>query len=291
MLGLILKGIGGFYYVLTEKGIIEAKGRGIFKRDGIALCVGDEVDIDITEEHASKGVICRIYPRKNVFYRPPICNVDLITVVFAVKQPEPNYAVIDKLLITAQMKKTEAIVCINKADLASEEEIERLCSIYDRAFTVAVVSANTGEGMDLLKELFKGKKTALAGPSGAGKSSITNLLHPQAEMLTGEISKKTKRGKHTTRHVELFSLENGGVLFDTPGFTSFELPEMEEDDLRNYYPEFSAFEANCRFDNCNHINEPDCAVKKAVSDGNINKSRYMSYLAIMNELKKRKKYR
>ena len=277
--------------MMTEKGIIEAKGRGIFKKDGITLCVGDEVDIDITEKDDAKGVINGIYPRKNLFHRPPICNVDLIAVVLAVKRPKPNFAVIDKLLVTAQIKKTEAVICINKADLASEEEVGKIRSIYEKAFRVVVVSANTGEGIQELKQIFKGKKTALAGPSGAGKSSVTNLLHPRAEMLTGEISKKTERGRHTTRHVELFCLEDGGMLFDTPGFTSFELPEMGEDDLKNYYPEFADYNFHCRFDNCNHMNEPDCAVKKAVAEGRINKARYVSYISIMEELKQRKKYR
>ena len=236
MRGIIFKGIGGFYYVQTENGLIEAKGRGIFKKDGITLAVGDDVEITILEEDETKGVIEKIYPRKNCFIRPPIANVDTFIVVFAAKSPAPNFPVIDKFLVNAEKHGIEPIICINKKDLVSDEEIDEIKSIYESAYKVVAVSTVTGEGLDELASLIKDKKAALAGPSGVGKSSILNQLHPSANMETGEVSKKTARGKHTTRHVEIFSIEQGGMIYDTPGFTSFEMPDIELDELKEYYP-------------------------------------------------------
>lgn len=290
MKGLIIKGIGGFYYVKTDNGIIEAKGRGIFKKDGITLRTGDVVDIELMAEDDSKGVINKIYPRKNCFIRPPIANVDLLVIVFAAKNPRPNFPVIDKFLINAQINKIEPVICINKKDLVSDDEFREISDIYNSVYNVIGVSTKTGEGMDELLSVIKGQKTALAGPSGAGKSSIINYLHPEANMETGEVSKKTMRGKHTTRHVEIFELKGESMLFDTPGFTSFELPDMDEGSIKEYYPEFREFDSLCKYDNCNHISEPDCKVVKAVSEGRINKLRYEAYVSNYNEMKKRKKY-
>ena len=290
MKGLIIKGIGGFYYVKTDNGIIEAKGRGIFKKDGITLRTGDVVDIELMAEDDSKGVINKIYPRKNCFIRPPIANVDLLVIVFAAKNPRPNFPVIDKFLINAQINKIEPVICINKKDLVSDDEFREISDIYNSVYDVIGVSTKTGEGMDELLSVIKGQKTALAGPSGAGKSSIINYLHPEANMETGEVSKKTMRGKHTTRHVEIFELKGESMLFDTPGFTSFELPDMDEGSIKEYYPEFREFDSLCKYDNCNHISEPDCKVVKAVSEGRINKLRYEAYVSNYNEMKKRKKY-
>ena len=290
MKGLIIKGIGGFYYVKTDNGIIEAKGRGIFKKDGITLRTGDVVDIELMTEDDSKGVINKIYPRKNCFIRPPIANVDLLVIVFAAKNPRPNFPVIDKFLINAQINKIEPVICINKKDLVSDDEFREISDIYNSVYNVIGVSTKTGEGMDELLSVIKGQKTALAGPSGVGKSSIINYLQPEANMETGEVSKKTMRGKHTTRHVEIFELKGESMLFDTPGFTSFELPDMDEGSIKEYYPEFREFDSLCKYDNCNHISEPDCKVVKAVSEGRINKLRYEAYVSNYNEMKKRKKY-
>ena len=290
MKGLIIKGIGGFYYVKTDNGIIEAKGRGIFKKDGITLRTGDVVDIELMTEDDSKGVINKIYPRKNCFIRPPIANVDLLVIVFAAKNPRPNFPVIDKFLINAQINKIEPVICINKKDLVSDDEFREISDIYNSVYNVIGVSTKTGEGMDELLSVIKGQKTALAGPSGVGKSAIINYLHPEANMETGEVSKKTMRGKHTTRHVEIFELKGESMLFDTPGFTSFELPDMDEGSIKEYYPEFREFDSLCKYDNCNHISEPDCKVVKAVSEGRINKLRYEAYVSNYNEMKKRKKY-
>ena len=290
MLGLIKKGIGGFYYVETEKGLIEAKGRGIFKKDGITLTVGDNVEISIIDEENAKGVIEAILPRKNCFIRPPIANVDIFAVVFAPQKPKPNFVLTDKFLIMAEMNEAEAIICINKCDLASEDEIAEIRAIYEPVYPVIEVSAKTGKGLDELAKMLAGKRAALAGPSGVGKSTITNAIIPQANMETGAISEKTKRGKHTTRHVEIFDADYNTKIFDTPGFTSFEILEAEKDELWKYYPEFAPYAGDCRYDNCRHLKEPDCAIRKAVVAGKINKRRYDSYVANMEEIKARKKY-
>lgn len=290
MKGLIRKGIGGFYYVQTEAGLIEAKGRGIFKKDGITLAVGDFVDIDIIDEAEKKGVINEILPRKNQFIRPPIVNVDVFLIVFAATRPKANFALVDKFLVMAEMHNVEAVICINKCDGASEAELAEMKAVYEPVYPVLCVSGKTGQGLAELESRIAGKTAALAGPSGVGKSTILNAMIPHANMETGEISEKTKRGKHTTRHAELFSVDGGGMVFDTPGFTSFEILEAGEDDLRLYYPEIERYEGQCRYDNCRHMTEPDCAVREAVRKGEIHRSRYASYQANLEEIRSRKKY-
>ncbi len=274
----------------TEAGLIEAKGRGIFKKDGITLMVGDEVELEIIDAEEKKGVINAILPRKNSFIRPPIANVDVFIVVFAPKKPKPNFALIDKFLIMAEMNGVESIICINKSDLASEEEIEEIKKVYENIYPVLVVSGKNGLGTAELEKSIAGKKAALAGPSGVGKSTLLNCMIPHANMETGSVSEKTQRGKHTTRHVEIFDIEGGGKLYDTPGFTSFEILEAEEDKLWMYYPEIEKFAGKCRYDNCRHLKEPDCSVREAVKKGEIHKLRYESYLANMEEIQKKKKY-
>ena len=290
MEGLIIKGIGGFYYVKTEEGLIEAKGRGIFKKDGTTLCVGDLVEVDIISPEDKKGVINRIMPRKNCFIRPPIANIDVFAVVFAAKAPAPNCPVIDRFLVNAERHNVDPVICINKMDLVSSKVMEELKAVYDGAYKVIQMSTKTGEGVEDLLTLIKDKKTALAGPSGVGKSSILNMLHPEANMETGDVSRKTMRGKHTTRHVEIFEIEQGGMIFDTPGFTSFEIGDMEPSELKHFYPEFERLDGRCRYDDCNHLKEPDCAVKAAVKSGKINHRRYQSYVYNMEELKSRSRY-
>ncbi len=290
MKGLIIKGIGGFYYVETDLGLIEAKGRGIFKKDGKTLMVGDEVELDIIDKEEKKGVINAILPRKNSFIRPPIANVDVFAVVFAPKKPKPNYALIDKFLIMAEMHGVEALICINKCDLADEAELAEIRAVYEKVYPVLSVSGKTGQGLGELKAYTSGKKLALAGPSGVGKSTLLNCLIPHANMQTGEISDKTQRGRHTTRHVEIFNTDSGGRIFDTPGFTSFDILEAEEDTLRMYYPEIEKFTGMCRYDNCRHLREPGCRVRIALDGGELHRQRYESYLFNLDEIKKRKRY-
>ena len=290
MEGLIVKGIGGFYYVDTGSEIIEAKGRGIFKKDGITLAVGYRVELEIIDEAEKKGVINSIYPRKNQFIRPPIVNVDTFVVVFAASKPKPNLVLVDKFLVMAEMHGVEAIICINKRDLVSPEILGEYKAIYENIYPVIAVSARTGEGMDELKNALSAKTAALAGPSGVGKSTIINALVPHANMETGSISEKTKRGKHTTRHAEIFKAEGGGRIFDTPGFTSFEIMEADEESLMHYYPDIERYSDGCFYDNCRHLKEPQCAVREAVNKGKIHRLRYESYAANMEEIKNRKKF-
>ncbi|MEG0923948.1 MAG: ribosome small subunit-dependent GTPase A [Anaerovoracaceae bacterium] len=288
MRGLIIKGIGGFYYVLTDHGIIQTKGRGILKNKKITLAVGDFVNMEILDD--GDGVINSIEPRRNHFLRPPIANVDCFVVVLSATKPKPNFSIIDKFLIMAEMNDTEAIVCVNKCDLVTQEEKEEILSIYGEIYDTIFVSGKTGVGLDQLENHISGKKVAFAGPSGVGKSTIINRLIPEAMMETGEVSDKTKRGKHTTRHVEIFQLESGGMIFDTPGFTSFEILEAEEDDLMEYYPDIAKYKGMCKYDNCRHLKEPECKVIEAVTQGKIHQMRYSSYVANMEEIRNKKKY-
>ena len=235
-------------------------------------------------------MINSIYPRKNQFIRPPIANVDTFVVVFAASKPKPNLVLVDKFLVMAEMHGVEAVICINKSDLVSPEVLAEYRAIYGNIYPVIAVSARTGEGMDELKQAVSGKTAALAGPSGVGKSTIINALIPHANMETGSISEKTKRGKHTTRHVEIFRADGGGRIFDTPGFTSFEIMEAEEDNLMHYYPDIDRYSANCYYDNCRHLKEPSCAVREALNEGKIHRLRYESYAANMEEIKNRRKY-
>lgn len=296
MQGLILKGIGGFYYVKTEKGIVEAKGRGIFKKNDSKLMVGDNVLIELLDEKPEtegidlKGVINEILPRKNSFIRPPIVNVDTFVITFACKDPEPNFVLIDKFLIMAEMNNVEAIIVMNKCDLVSDEIVNEYRAIYEKVYPVIEASSVNGRGMDELKKLISSKRVSFAGPSGVGKSTIINNLIPEAEMETGMISSKTKRGKHTTRHVEIFEAEGGGLVFDTPGFTSFEIMEADEDNLQDFFPEIEKLKGKCYYDNCKHLKEPDCVVKQAVREGKINRKRYESYKFILDEIKNNKRY-
>ncbi len=291
MTGRLIKGIAGFYYVYSDGKIYECKARGKFRIKGQTPLVGDLVELSLdTASSASSpemlaGRVDKILPRLNEYDRPPIANVEVCIIVAAAKDPEPLSYIIDRMAVAAEMKNSDIVICINKEDLA---DAQRIAGIYSGIYPVYCVSAKTGEGIDLLKNAINGKQAALAGPSGVGKSSLTNaLLGENAEV--GEISKKTLRGKNTTRHSELF-ISGDIFLFDTPGFTSFDTPELDEYDLSSYFPEFKEYLGKCRFDDCMHINEPECAVKDALEMGKINKSRYDSYKAMYNEMKGRRKY-
>ena len=298
MNGIIIKGIGGFYYVKTEDDIFECTGRGIFKKKGIKLQVGDRVVI--SEKELSKearergisheGVIEEVLDRKNSFIRPPIVNVDTFAVTFAVKDPDPDFSLIDKFLVMAEMNHVDALIVMNKCDLTDEETLKAYEEIYRDIYPVIRVSGKEGEGIEKLEELILGRTVAFAGPSGVGKSTLINLLIPEAEMATGEISKKTSRGRHTTRHVEIFESKGGGLVYDTPGFTSFDILEAETDELQDYYPDIAQYKGKCYYDNCRHLKEPDCAVKQAVREGKISKVRYLSYKKNIEEIKEKRKH-
>lgn len=289
MRGLIVKGIGGFYFVKAGDEIYRAKGRGNFKKSKITLTVGDEVELNLSQDGESDSVIENIYPRRNIFVRPAISNVDQVIVVAALSEPKPSLEIIDRMLVNAEVNDIEPMLCITKPDLASEPELKKLLEIYSPIYKCFVVNGLNGEGINELARVLRDKKTALMGPSGVGKSTITNLLSPQALMETGYISEKTRRGKHTTRHVEIFSC-HGGYIFDTPGFTSLFTDGIELENLPKLFPEFAELRHMCRFDNCMHISEPDCEIRKALDDNSISKSRYLSYINMVDEIKKKKKF-
>lgn len=287
--GVIVKGIGGFYYIQTEQGLIETKARGKFRSQNMIPIVGDRVRVSLGAE-PGKGSLEEILPRKNAFIRPPVANLDQIVITFAAKEPEPNLRLVDKLSVTALAAKVDCVICINKTDIAPTES-QHLAEIYRGAGFPVVLSSNVnGEGREELKRLLSGKVTAFAGNSGVGKSSILNELTGGETMETGGISEKIKRGKHTTRHVELLELPFGGYAFDTPGFSSFELNGIRAEELEQYFPEFEAYLGRCRFKGCAHKKEPDCPIREALERGTVSASRYESYCELYDEMKKIKEW-
>lgn len=293
MQGKILKGIAGFYYIETsDEKIYECKAKGIFRKDNIKPMVGDDVEIDIIDEEKQIGNIIRILPRRAQLLRPPVANVDQAVILFAIVKPDPNYNLLDRFLIMMRQQNLPVIICFNKQDIASEEEKQKLTESYENCgYKVLFISVKEDKGLDDLKALLKGKTTTLAGPSGVGKSSLLNKLVPDADMQIGELSRKIERGKNTTRHSELFfvkELSDEGFdtfIIDTPGFTSLELRDVSVETLMQYYPEFEAYEPECRFGGCSHIAEPDCGVKNALEKGLISKVRYDNYKLLYEELK------
>lgn len=290
MQGKIIKGIAGFYYVHTPLGLVECKARGIFRKEGTKPLVGDNVEIELLDERELLGNMVSILPRNNALIRPASANIDQALVIFAIVKPNPNYHLLDSFLIYMRQQRLPAIICFNKMDIASGEEMQRLLEVYNGCgCDIFFVSGISAQGLEEVRSRLKGKTTVVAGPSGVGKSTIINQLYPQAHMATGEISRKIERGKHTTRHAELFALSEDTFLMDTPGFTSLILEGMEKEELQEYYPEFTPYEQNCRFGGCAHIHEPDCGVKQALSEGQISKVRYDNYVLLYEELKNRRK--
>ncbi len=286
MRGKIYKGIGGFYYVNTEnEEIIECKARGKFRKEHIIPIIGDEVEVEVKN---GKGTISEIYPRKNSLIRPAVANIDMVIVVVAAKSPDPAPYVIDKMLVNAEINGIDAMVCINKTDLANYDELK---CIYEKAgYKTVAVSGETREGIDELRSIIKDKTTAFAGVSGVGKSTILSHIIG-SELETGAISDKISRGRHTTRHVELFKLKDGGYILDTPGFSSVETEDISADELDECFPEISNVKNGCRFRTCAHIDEPDCSVKKAVDNGEIPVSRYESYRELYEILRGKKSWK
>ncbi len=292
MVGKIIKGIAGSYYVhIVHMGIYECKAKGIFRYQNKKPLVGDDVEVKILDEEKKLGNIEKILDRKNELIRPAVANIDQALVVFAVKSPMPNLNLLDRFLVMMESADVETIICFNKTDLADEAEMKELRDIYVNAgYQVIFASTFTGQGTDDVLRIMEGRTTALAGPSGVGKSSMLNVIMPEANSETGTISTKIERGKHTTRHTEIFNVHNDTYIMDTPGFSSMYTCECEKEDLRFLYPEYLTYEGSCKFNGCVHINEPGCAVKKAVENGGISKSRYENYILLFNEIKQKRKY-
>ncbi len=292
MQGKIIKGIAGFYYIYAEDGnIYECKAKGIFRKDNFKPLVGDNVEITVLNEEEKEGSVTSILPRRNSLIRPAVANVDQAFLIFAMENPKPNFLLLDRFLIMMKQQEIPVVICFNKKDVGEKKEMEKLYEIYTGCgYRVVLSSTYEGEGMDEIREILKGKTTVVAGPSGVGKSSITNCMQGEVQMETGEISKKLKRGKHTTRHSQVIPVEKNTFLVDTPGFSSLYLTDMKEEELRDYFPEFVMYEPQCRFQGCMHIHEPGCAVKKALSEGKISQQRYDNYLALYEELKEKRRY-
>lgn len=291
MQGKIIKGIAGFYDVAVEGTIYRCRAKGIFRNQKVKPLVGDWVEIEILDEKDREGNLTEILPRMNELIRPAVANVDQAIVVFAAKNPKPNYNLLDRFLMTMEKQGIPVIVCFNKKDLAKEKELAQLESIYEQCgHRVVFISAKEGNGIHEIRDLIRGKTTVLAGPSGVGKSSLMNQLNPDANMEVGDVSRKIQRGRHTTRHSELIMIESGTFVLDTPGFSSLFIDRFEEDEVKDYFQEFAPYESQCRFQGCSHTHEPDCGVKKALEEGRISRTRYENYVNIYQELKEKRKW-
>lgn len=292
MTGKITKGIAGFYYVHAKNGnIYECKAKGSFRKEGIKPLVGDDVEITVLDEDNKKGNIEEISPRTSELIRPAAANITQAMVVFAAAKPVPNLNLLDRFLIRMELEGVSVQIGFNKCELISEEEKEELRAVYASAgYPVHFFSVKEEKGLSEIEDVLRGKTTALAGPSGVGKSSLINYLCPEAEMETGGISRKIERGKHTTRHAELFVLNENTYVMDTPGFSSLYLNEILPNELWEYFPEMKQAEKECRFVGCSHMEEPDCGVKDALACGKIKKQRYESYRQIYTELSNIKRY-
>lgn len=281
--GRIMKALSGFYYVQTEQGLVECKARGRFRKEHITPLVGDWVDI--TTEHG-KGMVEEIHPRRNSFVRPAVANLDLLVLMVSQVIPVTEPFLIDRVTAIAGNQNVPVVICVNKSDMQSQG---RLAEIYQRAgYDVVVTSAVTGQGVDTLRQLICGKVVAFTGNSGVGKSSILNCLAPELAIQTGEVSQKLGRGRHTTRHIELFALDDGTFVADTPGFSSFDTDQMEvvlKENLQYAFPDFAPYLGQCQFHDCAHRKEPGCAVTQALREGKIEPTRYESYEKLYDKAK------
>lgn len=295
MQGKIIKGIAGFYYVQAEnESQYECKAKGIFRKDHKKPLVGDEVTIEVLDEEEKKGSITELLPRRSELFRPAVANIDQAVIVFACREPEPNFNLLDRFLVLMEKRNVPVILCFTKADLATEEFKKEVQMIYEPAgYPVCFTDYHDfeGEGHKKLFHLLSGKVTAFAGPSGVGKSTLVNHFCPEAGMDTGEVSEKIKRGKHTTRHSEIFYLGHQTFLFDTPGFSSLDVLSLEKEELELLFPEFSPYLGKCRFTGCSHISEPSCGIKEAVQNEKISQNRYESYTAFYKELNAVRRYK
>lgn len=292
MTGKIIKGIAGFYYIDDGEGnVYQCRAKGVFRNRKVKPLVGDNVEFSILDEEEKEGNIDQILPRKNELIRPAAANVDQALVVFSVIHPEPNLNLLDRFLVMMELQNVPVVVCFNKTDLDGDGIGEQYRRIYEGAgYEVHFVSTYENQGLEELRKILRGKTSVLAGPSGVGKSSLTNCIYPQASMETGDISRKIQRGRHTTRHSQLFYIERDTYMMDTPGFSSMFIDSLKPEELKDYFPEFAPYEEECRFLGCVHVGERVCGVKSALEEGKISKSRYDNYILMYEDLKNKRRY-
>ncbi|MGI6587605.1 MAG: ribosome small subunit-dependent GTPase A [Peptococcia bacterium] len=295
--GIIIKGYSGFYYVLEEnispgehgteeKKIWECSLRGKLRLKKQTFFPGDRVICTKINEEKETAVLEEVLPRRTELSRPSVANVDQVLIITALAKPEPDLQLLDRIMIMAVYHGVNPLLCFNKADLVTSQQVVDLTKKYSQTgYPVIVSSAVKGWGLKELKALLQHKVSVLAGPSGVGKSSLMNSLEKQFSLLTGEVSKKVNRGRHTTRHVELLPLSGGGLLADTPGFSRLYLPRaIKREDLSSYYPDFLLYQDSCKFKTCLHREEPGCGVRAAVEQGLLDEGRYKRYLKILTEV-------
>ena len=289
--GVILKGIGGFYYIDTETGVYECRARGIFRKEGIRPTVGDAVRISVLDEENKKGSLDEILPRRNELIRPRVSNVDQVVIVFAAKSPNMNLDLLDRFLLLAEEQELEIVIVINKIDRDKKEQYLEAAEMYRKAgYPVICTSAEKGIAIEELRAALENKISVFAGPSGVGKSSLINAAFPGLELSTGAISEKIQRGKHTTRHAELIQITDKSYIVDSPGFTSLFLNHIPSEKLQYHFREFEPFIHKCYYNGCIHINEPDCAVKAEIGEA-VAQKRYDRYVTIYEELKEEEERR
>ncbi len=282
MQGVIIKGVGGLYFVKVQDKVIECKARGKFRYTGLSPVIGDKVEI-MLETDESKGVIEKIFTRETEMIRPVVANVTQAFVVFAFKQPDLNMDLLNKFLVLCEHYKLKIVLCLNKLDLVEQVDEDLIKELKSVGCDIVFLKAKEGDGLSELKTRIKDNITVFCGPSGVGKSTILNSILGREAMKTGDISKKSQKGKHTTRHSELIEYEEG-FLLDTPGFSSLSLDFIEKEQLQDCFPEFEKHRCECRFSNCVHYKEPNCRVKQAVEDNEIYRDRYKFYIKTLEEI-------
>lgn len=287
--GKIIKALSGFYYVANQDGIVQCRGRGIFRKNKITPLVGDEVVFQA--DNATEGTVLEVKERKNELVRPPIANVDQAILVFSAVEPEFSTTLLDRFLVLVEYNQIKPVICITKMDLVSAQQKDRLegfADEYRRAgYEVIFTSSETSAGLEVLGPHLEGKISVFAGQSGVGKSSLLNAIRPDLELKTDDISAHLGRGKHTTRHVELISVNNG-LVADTPGFSSLEFTEIQAEELSSCFPDIAEKGEECKYRGCLHMAEPKCAVKNAVESGSLPEYRYEHYKDFLLEIKDRK---
>jgi ribosome biogenesis GTPase / thiamine phosphate phosphatase len=286
---MIIRAVGGFYDVRTAEGAdYRCRARGRLKKEGVSLYVGDRVVISPLS--AGEGVLEEVLPRKTLLSRPPAANVEQVMVICAPADPPLSVQLLDRLLVLAENARLRAVICMNKEDLPHDDVDENLRALYGGiGYTVLITSAKYGLGIEAVQEELCGRLSVLAGPSGVGKSSLLNRIQPGLKLRVGEISEKLKRGRHTTRHVELLPLDCGGWVADSPGFSQLDLTDVSSEELPFCFPEFQEIALRCRFNGCRHIHEPDCAVKEALEAGQIAATRYANYRVFIDEVTARER--